>query len=463
VRGRHRAEAGHTRGRLSVILFMGLVAIGLIQWRGLPSHAQWYGLAVFAILAAKLGASTRRRMPRVTYDQQRELERKVVVAVVPMRNEDPDVLRRSLESLLEQTRPVNGAVIVDDASSDDRCLEVALEMQPAFAARGVDFRVLRFPDNQGKRQAIAEVAVQFPHADVYLGVDSDTVLDRRAVETGLRPFVDADVRAVTGLVLALNAGKNLLTRLIDLRYANAFLYERAAYSALGSVLCACGSLALYDGRTVRANLPDFLNQVFLRRRATYGDDRRLTNYCLVAGKVVFQPEAIAWTLVPEKIGHYLRQQVRWNKSFFRESIWVLANLSTRKPATWLTAVELTSWLVFTATLLWALLVQPFVGGIGHDWLTYMVFVCLLSYLRSLRYLEVSAAAHDRPVRQRLASFALAPLYGLIHLFVLLPLRVWSLATLWDNRWGTRQSVEVRLDDHGRDVPTMEISLGSLTG
>jgi hyaluronan synthase len=422
---------------------MGIVAVALFQWHDLPTAAHWYGLAVFALLATKLSASTRARIPRITYEQQQELNRKFIAAVVPVHNEDPEVLRRSLQSLLDQSRPVNGVVVVDDASDDSRCAAVVEQMLDAFAVRGIDFRLLRFAENRGKRHALAQVAEHFPDAAVYLCVDSDTVLHRRAVETGLRPFADPEVRAVTGLVLALNADRNVLTRLIDLRYANAFLYERAAYSAFGSVLCACGSLALYDAHTFRANLSDFLNQSFLGRQATYGDDRRLTNYCLVDGKVVFQREAIAWTLVPERLDHYLRQQIRWNKSFFRESLWVLANMSTRKVATWLTAVEMTSWLVFTATLLWALLVQPFLGGVGRAWVAYLVFVCLLSYLRSLRYLEMSAA-HDRPLSQRLYSFALAPIYGLIHLFLLLPLRVWSLLTLRNTAWGTRQRVEVGL-------------------
>jgi len=54
--------------------------------------------------------------------------------------------------------------------------------------------------------------------------------------------------------------------------------------------------------------------------------------------------------------------------------------------------------------------------------------------------------HDdrRTLRPRdLAIFALAPLYGVLHLFVLTPPRFWSLFTLRRTRWGTRNTVEVR--------------------
>ncbi|MCX4706991.1 hypothetical protein OG252_00200 [Streptomyces sp. NBC_01352] len=66
-----------------------------------------------------------------------------------------------------------------------------------------------------------------------------------------------------------------------------------------------------------------LNQRFLGRLSTFGDDRHTTNYCLLTGKAVLQANAVAWTLVPENVRHYLRQQVRWNKSFFRESLWII--------------------------------------------------------------------------------------------------------------------------------------------
>ena len=44
----------------------------------------------------------------------------------------------------------------------------------------------------------------------------------------------------------------------------------------------------------------------------------------------------------------------------------------------------------------------------------------------------------------LGTLLLAPLYGIIHMTLLLPLRIVALATLRDNSWGTRKSgTEVR--------------------
>jgi hypothetical protein len=46
--------------------------------------------------------------------------------------------------------------------------------------------------------------------------------------------------------------------------------------------------------------------------------------------------------------------------------------------------------------------------------------------------------------ERVGIFALAPLYALMHLAVLVPLRLWALCSLRRAKWGTRQSIEVAL-------------------
>ncbi|MFI1868087.1 glycosyltransferase [Streptomyces jumonjinensis] len=415
------------------------------------SDLSLYGFAVFALLSAKLIASLLHR-PTAATDEQRAAARKLnVTAVVTVYNEDPVTFARCLDSLLRQTRPPQHLVIVDDCSTDPCALEHARSpaVSEAFARAGIDYEVIAFTANRGKRQALAAAFRAHPEADVYLGIDSDTVLGATAIAEGTVPFLSPDVNAVTGLVGALNARTNLLTRLIDLRYANSFLYERAAYSLLGSVLCCCGSLAFYRARVIRENLDDFLSQQFLGRTATFGDDRRLTNYCLQNGRVLLQPTATAWTLVPETLGHYLRQQIRWNKSFVRESLWAVKSTPTRKPAFWLSLLELTSWITFTTLLLIALALTPLHAD-AHILVLYLVYAMLVGYARSVRYLQTDHPG-GMPFIERLGTFLLAPLYALLHLSLLLWVRLYSLATLKDNGWGTRETVEVALTSSPPEV------------
>ncbi|MFF1876281.1 glycosyltransferase [Leifsonia sp. NPDC058230] len=253
------------------------------------------------LLAVKLVLSWSQRPIAARTAIHRERLAGIGVGVaIPMYNEDPAMLRACLGSILEQTRSVASLVVVDDGSSDDRSVIEAETWIPRFADAGIRMEVVRFADNLGKREGLIACLERQPDADLLLCVDSDTVLDQHALERILPPFLDDEVKVVTGLVLALNYRTNILTRLIDLRYANAFLFERAAYSALGSVLCACGSLAVYRTEVMRKYSHDFLTQTFLGQPAIFGDDRRLTNYGLLEGKALFQSNAIAYTAVPER-------------------------------------------------------------------------------------------------------------------------------------------------------------------
>ncbi|MFD0502196.1 glycosyltransferase [Streptomyces chiangmaiensis] len=369
-----------------------------------------------------------------------------LVAIIPTYNEDPSTLRRSLCSILVQSRPVSVVHVVDDASNDLSAARAAAEMAPQFARAGITLHIHRQPENKGKREALAVGFRASPDAHAYLCVDSDTVLDPQAVEELIKPLANPRVKAVTGLVLALNQRKNLLTRLIDLRYGNAFLFERAAYSQLGSVLCCCGSLVVYRADVVHANLDDFLTQRFLGRPAVFGDDRRLTNYCLMRGQVLFQSTAVAYTAVPERLGHFLRQQVRWNKSFFRESQWALRNLPRLRPGWYLTFMEVATWLVFTGAALTSLAVKPAAdpGNTLRHLAGYLVFTAVMGYARSVRYLD--APRPGVSFAGRLGIYALAPVYGVLHLVLLLPIRIYAILTMTHGKWGTRQTgVEVTDD------------------
>ncbi len=64
-------------------------------------------------------------------------------------------------------------------------------------------------------------------------------------------------------------------------------------------------------------------------------------------------------------------------------------------------------------------------------------VLLLAYARSGHYVE--AEHPGLSWRSRWGTLLLAPLYGIIHMTLLLPLRLVALATLRDNSWGTRSS------------------------
>lgn len=406
----------------------------------MPTHLHWYGLAVGTLLGVKLLLSIKRRRQPTAAWRDGGAAQHTVHAVITTFNESPDMLRRCLLSLAGQTRRPQSVTVIDDCSATHDAAAVIRELRATFEQAGIELRFIRFPENRGKRHGLAAGFGQHPDADLYLCVDSDTVVDEHAVAELVAPFARRRVHCVTGLVLAHNRSVNLLTRLIDMRYVNAFLGERVAYSRLGSVLCACGSLAVYRGWVVRKHLPDFLNQRFLGQPATFGDDRRLTYYCLTEGASLIQPTAVGRTDVPERLGHYVRQQVRWGKSFIREGALLAAQFRyVGRAFWWLNLIELATWIAFTAGLLTALAIVALHPGGWPVLASYAAYVCVMAWVRSVHYLRGAA---NVPALDRSLTFLAAPLYALLNLFLLLPLRLYSLATLRRNGWGTRQQVEI---------------------
>ncbi|MDR1078961.1 MAG: glycosyltransferase [Propionibacteriaceae bacterium] len=425
------------RAGLTVLLLATCCVTYLWYRAGGPSG---YGVIAIGLLAIKIVMARGHKPQEVAQVDTAELDQRWVNAVVPVFNEDPQVMAACLESLLGQTRLPQSIVVVDDGSTDRRALAEARRWQARFQARGVDYQVLAFPVNRGKREAMIAGLDRHAETDLLLGIDSDTKLDRDAVGQLILPFSDPRTTVATGLVMALNYDATILSRLIDVRYSQAFMGERAAYSTLGSMLCACGSLAMYRADVVRKYKDDFLNQVFMGQRAVAGDDRRLTNYGLLEGRTVLQETAMAQTMVPERMGHFLRQQVRWGRSFFRESFWVVHHLPMRRPAFWLTLIELT-WTCISFPVMMALLVVPFIFGFSLYGI-YAAYVSLLAYARCFTYLEQPEL---RSWKDRWFGFALAPLYALLHVVLLVWLRLYALFTLRRTGWGTRADVEVGLE------------------
>ncbi|WSQ12421.1 glycosyltransferase [Streptomyces sp. NBC_01231] len=447
-------ERGHRKRRhlkVSYIVFLGLAA--LIATRLDAGSLHLYSLGAMSLLALKMFGALFYRPAKAGREELEYLEDAWVTAVIPIYNEDPVMFEQGMRSLLAQSRLPNEIHIIDDASASDSGIRTAKKIRREFEAKGVKYTVSVQPENKGKREALALGFQAAPYSDIFLCVDSDTVLSRDTVRELLLPLADEKIMASTGMVLALNHDSNIFTRLQDLRYGNSFLFERAAYSRLKSVLCCCGALSAYRGTLVRKYLDDFLNQQFLGKPAVFGDDRRMTNYCLMEGQVVFQETAVGYTAVPEKLPHFLRQQVRWNKSFFRESLWAFRNQKKYRPAFWLTCMELALWLVFGSAMFYSMVILPimkpaqFVNHIGD----YLVFMVLMGYLRNVRYLDFPRRGMG--FVKRFGMFLLAPIYGVIQLTLLTPLRFYALFTLHKGSWGTRQGgVEVSVaGDHEADV------------
>lgn len=422
----------------SLFVFGTVIAAGLVfMHRSGIGHFAWYGGTLAILLLVKLLLALRYKDVKEKASWHSGLgEEAVVGAVMPIHNEDPVAMLACLRSIEAQTRRPDGLYLIDDASTDKRASRVAQEYAEENSS-WVAFVPL--DSNVGKRHAQGAAFMEgLGQVDIWVTIDSDTVLKRDSIETGLIPFGDPRVQAVSGTVLATNASRGILPKLIDVRYVNSFLGDRAAQSVLGTVLCCCGAFSFWRGSLVDDHLDEWLNQRFLGKPATFGDDRRLTRYALDRGRVVLSSRAIAVTAVPEKFSHYVRQQARWGRSFWRESFLMLLGGSPRSLAWWWTGVEVATTFAFTFAMLAAIILAPFGGG-GSRTFGYLVWIAISSLARSVHVFSVQGRGSTA---QKFGVLMLSPLYGFMSIGVLMPLRIWSMLTLTEAKWGTRNSVEV---------------------
>lgn len=417
-----------TRNLQSMLMFAIAFAGAVLVIVAGNGNGSLYGLAALAWLTIRLVGSVFYRPYRDPVPSN--LRVAVIVAVF---NEDPRAFGRCLDSIISQSHVPDEIWVVDDGSEDSSCADLANLILRDLPGN----TVIRNETNRGKRHAQSD-ALRRTDCDIVVTVDSDTMLDPSAIAEGLRPFADERVQGVTGNVRALNHRTNLLTRLIDLRYANAFLFERAAYSTVGSVVCCCGSLSFFRTRLLQERLRDFVTQRFLGVVVHAGDDRRLTQYALAGGRVVLQDTSVGYTLVPERLGHFRRQQVRWNKSFFRESLWAIRHFGLRRWPFWISLAELLVWIGLTASLITAIFIKPIATGTMFPW-EYAAFGVILAYARNVRYF----GRPNTSLAEQATTYALAPVYALLHVMLLTPMRLWALLTIRSTKWGTRTQIEVR--------------------
>jgi hyaluronan synthase len=152
-------------------------------------------------------------------------------------------------------------------------------------------------------------------------IDSDSFVEKNTAREIVKYFIDGKVGAVAGHTFVANAEKNLLTKMQSVRYFIAFKAYKSAEALFGTVTCCSGCCSAYRRSYILPFINEWRNQRFLGVKCTYGDDRSLTNYLLRRGyKTVFSPTATAHTFVPETVSQYLRQQLRWKKSWFRENL-----------------------------------------------------------------------------------------------------------------------------------------------
>jgi cellulose synthase/poly-beta-1,6-N-acetylglucosamine synthase-like glycosyltransferase len=248
-----------------------------------------------------------------------------------------DQIEDCINSILASDYHNLEVIVIDDASTDGTAQFLA-----ELAAAGT-FRLVALKRNVGKKAALVE-GVRRATGDVYAFTDSDCrlapdAIGRCILALGRNP----DFGAVSGHARALNSENSFLTRVQDVWYDGQFGVSKAAEASLGSVTCVSGPLAVFRREAIENYFPAWANDRFVGREFRFATDRQLTGYVLgqawIGAKLkaryaedplvarVDHPErrwrigyvrsARVWTNVPETVKGFMKQQIRWKKSFVR--------------------------------------------------------------------------------------------------------------------------------------------------
>lgn len=379
---------------------------------GLWSRSPTLSMAYFAVasitIIGLLGLAARgRSFAHLPIAQGR------VVAIVATYNEPPAILGACLRALLAGTVVPDVIHVVDDGS--------------VVPATPIDDPRVQWhrQANLGKRHAQVSGLAGERDAAFVLTVDSDSVVDSRAVGEALRAFSDPRVQAVTAMCVVRNRTASFLTRLTDLETFTGNAVMRRARSVLGIVAPTSGPFAMYRSGVIFDNVDDYLAS------GTYGDDRRLTHYALMRGQVVASDDAIVETEMPATPRAMFRQRTRWYQGYFRYLGWELRNLDGS--ALWLRVWNLVVIATFPIIAGMTLVVAPILTGRIY-WEGWVYWIALL-YAHTLHYLI------DRPnlqIRTRFLTWLFfTPILLGLQVCIIRPAMYLAMTKLRSLAWVTR--------------------------
>jgi cellulose synthase/poly-beta-1,6-N-acetylglucosamine synthase-like glycosyltransferase len=298
---------------------------------------------LFAIIAfIKLRAHRRRDSSGEFGALMRSEAMPGISIIAPAYNEEPTVVD-SIRSLLQLNYPLFEVVLINDGSKD-RTLENAVkafglmkaqtpasQVIPTQSIRGV-YRSPSLPDltvvdksNGGKADSL-NAGIGLARYPLVCLIDADSLLEPDALTRVAIPFVeDPTTLAVGGIVRIANGCVIDGSRVKEVRlprqplavmqaveYLRAFLPGRVTQSAYNALAIISGAFGLFlrqpivDAGGLRTDTIGEDMEIVIRLHRIYRERRQ-------PYRIVFQPDPVCWTEVPETTKVLGRQRNRWQR------------------------------------------------------------------------------------------------------------------------------------------------------
>ncbi len=219
------------------------------------------------------------------------------VSVVMAGYNEEKVIAETLRTLLATDyKGEIEVVVVDDGSRDQTAAEVE-----RVAANESRVRLLQ-QENRGKARALQRGLAAARHGIVVF-IDADTQCQSDTLPRLLEPFADARVGGVSGHAKVGNL-RTFIARCQALEYTCGFNLDRRAYNRWECITVVPGAIS-----AVRKDAIDEAGGLSLE---TLAEDTDLTlSLHRHRQRIVYVPDAIAWTEAPETVATLARQRSRW--------------------------------------------------------------------------------------------------------------------------------------------------------
>ncbi len=318
-----------------------LVGIGAFCF-GYPFVMAWYwmvgGLLFYITRERHMGACDRARLLDIPPP---------ISILVPCYNED-DNAKETLETAAAADYPEFEVIAINDGSRDNTG-----EVLNRLAARIPRLRVVHLASNQGKATAMNAGALLAKH-ELLVCIDGDALLDPNALHWIARAFRRGDVGGLGGGPRIRNR-TSMLGRLQVGEFAAIVGLIRRAQTMYGRLFTVSGVICAFRKRA--------LQDAGWWSPRTITDDIDITWRVQLAGwRVVYEPNAIVWILMPETLRGLWQQRLRWAEggvqmmlAFFRPMI------AGRVPSL------LTTYINYLLSVIWSYVVL-FCFGVGLLWL-----------------------------------------------------------------------------------------------
>ena len=356
-----------------------------------------------------------------------------VTIIIPCFNEE-QWIQRTITGCINQDYPADKleVIVVDDCSNDNsfaRIEEIVEELKVTEYRYDIEARLryVRQEKNAGKREALAKGTVMAKH-ELVVFVDSDSFLDPFAIRNIVQPFKDTKMGGVSGRTDVANTYTNALTKMQAVRYYIAFRIMKAAESYFDAVTCLSGPLSCYRKDLVLKYMDAWLNQEFCGEKATFGDDRSMTNFILKENRTGYQDTAVCNTIVPNNYSVFLKQQMRWKRSWLRESLIAATFMWKKEPFMALSFyMGLLVPLLAPLIVIYNLLYIPVIHRVLP--LTFLIGLCLMALMMSMAQLLLRKSS--------------TWIYGLWFCLYYEAVLLWQMpvawVTFWKTTWGTRMT------------------------